>query len=293
MDDLSAVAAAFAEPHDYVEFPYGRLARWSFGEGPNLVFIHGWPLHGATFRRVIPHLAEEFTCHVVDLPGTGHTTWDAGAPFGLWEHARTVKEALDAMDVDEFALFAHDSGGTIARLLMTMAPDRATALVMGNTEIPGHALPGLKAAKIGAKLPGAVGFMKFVTKLRPVVERMFDGCFADLSQIDTDFGELFIEPFTRDRDYVRGQLRLIEHIDWDVVVNELADVHRQITAPVQLVWGDRDPWFPWKYARAMIDSFGGDPAEVHLIESGKLFVHEEFPQEFAEVAADFLRRSIG
>ena len=32
-------------------------------------------------------------------------------------------------------------------------------------------------------------------------------------------------------------------------VRELADLHRRITVPVQLVWGDQDPFFPVAWAR--------------------------------------------
>jgi pimeloyl-ACP methyl ester carboxylesterase len=284
----SDIANEFDAPHDLIEFPHGRLAHWAFGEGPDLVFVHGWPLHGATFRRIVPAFAERFRCHVFDLPGTGHTTWADDAPFGLWEHAETLKRALDHLAIDRYGLVAHDSGGTMARLLATMTPGKVSALILGNTEIPGHVPAVLRWGKIGAKLPGVVTMTKLLTKSRTVVESMFRGCFADLGQLDTDFGEFFVEPLTRDSDYVRGQLRLVEHLDWSVVEHELADVHRQITAPVLLIWGDRDPWFPWEHARMMVDSFGSDAADVHLIEGGKLFVHEEFAREFADVSLEFL-----
>ena len=295
MNEPSNVADDFARPHDYIDFPHGRLAHWSFGEGPDLVMIHGWPLHGATFRRIIPRLSEGHRCHVFDLPGTGHTEWSDQGPVGLHEHARTISTALERLGIERCALLTHDSGGTIARLLMVLRPELADALVMGNTEIPGHALPGLKIARVAAGVPGAASVTRFMTGFRGVRERMFDGCFADLSQLDTDFGELFVEPMTnvaeRPAEYVRGQLRFVQNLDWDVVVQELDDVHRQITSPVLLIWGDDDPWFPWRHAREMVDSFGGSPAEVHLMHEGKLFVHEEFADEFADVAADFLARA--
>lgn len=285
-----AAVADFSEPHEYIDSEHGRLAYWRWGSGPDVVFVHGWPLHGATFRRIIPAIAEHYTCHVFDLPGTGHTEWQDGAPFGLWEHARTLHDALQKLAIVDYSMVAHDSGGTIARLLATKTPGQVLAIVLGNTEIPGHMPEVLRWGKLMAKLPGVVGVLKLLTRSRRVVDEMFRGCFADLSELDTDFSELFVEPLRRDSDYVRGQLRLVEHLDWDVVVSELAGVHQQIEAPVLFIWGDRDPWFPWKIAKEMVDSFGGPPADVVLIPGGKLFVHEDFADTFARETIDFLDR---
>lgn len=281
----------FDTPHQRLELDHGEVAYYCFGSGPDLVFVHGWPLHGATWRRILPAFAEHYRCHVFDLPGTGRTRWDDDAPFGLWEHARTLHAAMQQVGIGEYGLVAHDSGGTIARLLATLTPGRVTAIILGNTEIPGHALEMLRWAKLGTQLPGVVSFMKLITRPRKVQEEMFRGCFADLSQIDTDFGTHFIEPMTRDSDYVRGQLRLIKHLDWSIVTDELAGIHQQIDAPVLLVWGDRDPWFPWRDAVAMLDSFAGT-CEAHVIEGGKLFVHEEFSDEFASASLEFLARPL-
>jgi haloalkane dehalogenase len=82
------VMATFAAPR-FLELPHGRLAYYRFGRGPDVVMVHGWPLHAATYRHVIPALAERYTLHLFDLPGTGHTTEWTG-PISLWEHPATA-----------------------------------------------------------------------------------------------------------------------------------------------------------------------------------------------------------
>ena len=277
----------FDNPHRMLKLSHGELAYWVVGDGPDVVFVHGWPLHSATWRDVVQTMSASYRCHLIDLPGAGQTRWDDGAPFGLWEHARTLREALEKIGLTEFALVAHDSGATIARLLMTLMQG-VWALVMGNTEVPGHPLPGLKAAKVAVALPGSAWLVQAATKSSRLRHKMFEGCFEDLTFIHGEFGRHFVEPLTSNPECVRGQLRLVRHIDWGVVAHELHDVHQQITAPVLLVWGERDPWFPWKFARDMIDSFSGPAAEVHLIPRAKLFAHEEFADEFAQATMSFL-----
>jgi pimeloyl-ACP methyl ester carboxylesterase len=59
-----------------------------------------------------------------------------------------------------------------------------------------------------------------------------------------------------------------------------ADLHAKITVPALLVWGDDDPFFPLERTRAMMSGFRG-PVGLTVIEGGRLFHHEEFPDQVA------------
>jgi hypothetical protein len=101
-------AAFRGAPHRFLDVGHSRLAYWKFGRGPDLVFVHGWPLHAATFRRLLPYLADAFTCHLVDLPGTGQTRSTPGARIDLLAHAVTVRAAIDLLGLSRYAFVAHD-----------------------------------------------------------------------------------------------------------------------------------------------------------------------------------------
>jgi len=60
------------------------------GNGPDVLFIHGWPLHGETYRALVEQWSGRFTCHVVDLPGAGQSTWNETTPISLSGHAAAV-----------------------------------------------------------------------------------------------------------------------------------------------------------------------------------------------------------
>jgi pimeloyl-ACP methyl ester carboxylesterase len=60
----------------------------------------------------------------------------------------------------------------------------------------------------------------------------------------------------------------------------VVEVHRQITVPAQLVWGDRDPFFPLAWARQMGTTFPN--ARLAVIEGDGLLFHEERPAEVAQ-----------
>ncbi len=67
-----AASYLFRQPPDrLLDVGEGEVALRTVGQGPDVLFVHGWPVSGATFRTLLPFLAEHVTCHVIDLPGAG------------------------------------------------------------------------------------------------------------------------------------------------------------------------------------------------------------------------------
>ena len=105
-------------------------------------------------------------------------------------------------------------------------------------------------------------------------------CFSDRSLLDGEFAEFFLRPLKDDRDMRWAAGEFGRNFDLGLL-GGLAELHARITVPVQLVWGADDPFFPVERTREMLAGFGG-PANLHVVERGKLFVHEELPREVAD-----------
>lgn len=67
----------------------------SLGDGPDLVLIHGWGMHGGIFHDLCEALAASHRVHIVDLPGHGfnHESRDS---LELAATARRLSEQLPA-----------------------------------------------------------------------------------------------------------------------------------------------------------------------------------------------------
>src|SRR5262245_20660991 len=266
------------------------LAYRRTGSGPDVMFVHGWPLHGETFRHIVPRLASQFTCHVIDLPGTGRSAWTPSTPINLHAHRDAVLRAVDALGLSLVAFVAHDSGGAIARLAAAELGARCSGLVLGNTELPNHR-PAMLAVFVAlVKLPIGRWLLSRVLRSRRLRRSRigFAGCFHDRDLIDGEFRTLFVEPLLASPRALTGQLALLRHADWSVL-GSLEAVHARISAPVQLIWGVDDPWFRLAHARRMVEQFPGG-AELTELAPGKLFVHEERPDAWAAIARRFLER---
>ena len=94
------------------------------GEGPPLVLLHGWAMHGGVFAPLVARLRAAHTLHVVDLPGHGGSR-GSDVPLALDACAAAVAEAVPVAPWLGWSL-----GGLVALHAAHARPDRVPALVM-------------------------------------------------------------------------------------------------------------------------------------------------------------------
>ncbi len=253
------------------------------------MLIHGYPLHGMTYRHLVRHLASYYTCIVPDLPGLGESEWTSETDFNFAGQARTLSQFVDRLGLKSYSILAHDTGATISRRLTTADPGRVQKLVMIGTEIPGHRPPWIEFFQKTSN-PKRTSFFKLFMRYRSFrhSNAAFGGCFYDPSLIDGEFHELFVEPLLASDERIRGQIHYLRGIDWKIVDGMRAE-HSQITIPTLLIWGEDDPIFPIEEAKAMACQFP-DCRGFVTIPKARTFVHEERPAEVARVTLDFLGR---
>lgn len=281
---------AFVEgPHRRVDIGHADVATWSFGQGPDVVFIHGWPLWSATYRRIAPLLARNFRLHFFDLPGAGKTITRDLRRVNLKDHVDSSAAVIRGLGLEKYALLAHDSGGAFARMLA--AKDKnVTALVLGDTELPGHVAWQVKIYVVMARL--GLGPLLGRSMQVGAIRRSalgFGGCFSDPHYVDGDFGRLLVDPLNSPGGF-DGQLSLVKNLN-AADLGDLSAVHRAITCPTLCIWGTDDPFFPYSGATKMLPEFGGG-AQLEAIPGGKLFIHEDHAETFAKAAHAFLTKKL-
>jgi pimeloyl-ACP methyl ester carboxylesterase len=271
------------QPDRFIDVGAGEVAYRKIGVGPDVLFVHGWPVSSATFRTLLPHLCEHVTCHLIDLPGAGSSRFGATTSVTIDQHISSVRRVVDALELDDVALVGHDSGGLIARYALA-GDARLRSMGLINTEQPHGLSARFKLFLAARHLPGfgsGLGWASGHERLRRS-QLVLGGAFADPSLLDGEFDEFFIQPLHTSAERRDAAVRTLRSFDPRLVRN-LTEVHRQIDVPVQLVWGDRDPFFPVPWAREMVATFRD--AQLEVIAGAGLFAHEERP---AEVAAALL-----
>ncbi|MBI3269886.1 MAG: alpha/beta hydrolase [Planctomycetes bacterium] len=286
MRQSGAELYATAQP-ELVDAGKVRIPVRRYGAGDPVLFIHGWPLSGFTYRKLLPALVARYSAFVVDLPGAGDSDWEPDNDFSFHGHADNLKRVVDRLGLTSYRIVAHDTGATIARRLAVIDPARVRQLVLIDTEIPNHRPPLVQLVQKLAALPGTNTVFRWLLSSRRYVRSSFGfgGCFKDRSLLDGEFEEHFIRPMIASKRRTEGHLLYALGIDW-AQLDRLAVDHAKIQARVLLLWGEEDGFFPIDRAREMIPQFASC-AGLISIPGAKLFPHEEYPDVVSRHILEF------
>ena len=105
----------------------------SGGDGPAVILSHGFLMDREMFDAQVQALAPEYRVITWDERGFGETEFD-GKPFTYWDSAEDCLGLLDHLGVDRAVLGGMSQGGFLSMRAALLAPERARALVLIDTQ---------------------------------------------------------------------------------------------------------------------------------------------------------------
>ena len=262
-----------------------------YGTGPALILVHGFPVHGYTWRKMLPKLAEKFTCYVLDLPGLGDSVWTSNTDFTFTGQAKRLAKLLEMLSINECAVLAQDTGATVGRLVAASEPKKIKKLVIINTEMPHHRPPWIPLYRTLAKLPGSNTMFRCIFASPIVRTSMGLKGFYSNSNLLHDPSSLapYVTPLVKSAKKMAGMLGYLKGIEWNVV-DDLVSTHKRIKADTMIIWGEDDKIFPVEIAEKMSKQFNGNSQFIR-ISNTKLMPHEEKPEQILEHAIPFFLKN--
>ncbi len=119
----------------YVHCNGSRIACQQFGEGTDLIMIHGLATNRAFwYADLAQRLKRYFRITLYDLRGHGYSE-RSEAGYGAQDMALDLQDLMDQLDIGSAHLVGHSYGGGIALELAVLAPQRVRSLALLDTKI--------------------------------------------------------------------------------------------------------------------------------------------------------------
>jgi pimeloyl-ACP methyl ester carboxylesterase len=248
-----------------------------WGRGPPVLLLHGNPDSSAMWNDVAEVLAVNFHCFAPDLPGFGRSEVPSGYKRSLDGMAEFVESFRTAAEIQTpLDVVAHDFGGPFALAWAVKNPSAVRRIVAINTvffsDYRWHFWASIWRTPILGELSMALmNRVMFGHELRR-------GSAGPLERKHIDQTWELVSPRVK-----KEVLRLYRATDpssfvgWEDELLSLA-----AKKPVLVIWGDRDPYIPSRYA----ERFGATKV-VHMSEVGH-WPPVEASKTTAQLIAGFL-----
>ncbi|HWB49442.1 MAG TPA: acetoin dehydrogenase dihydrolipoyllysine-residue acetyltransferase subunit [Stellaceae bacterium] len=268
-DDAAGDEAEAAAPREVVAGDYRlHYLEIGAGDGPPLLFIHGFGADLNSWMFNQPALAEGRRAIALDLPGHGGSTKALTGPIDSAGFAADIDRFLDALGIERVHLVGHSMGGAIALSFAGRQSDRVASLTL------------IAAAELGADVNAAFidGFVK-MERRREAQEVL------RLLVHDPDLvSRAMVEEVLRYKrlDGVADTLRRIAQ-EWfpnGIQRAGWAEIVKDLPVPRQIIWGREDRIIPVAHAEALAAKL-----PVHILDNAGHLPHMEKAAEVNRLIA--------
>ncbi len=260
--------------------------------GPAILLVHGFGASTDHWRFNIPVLAQTHEVHAIDLLGFGRSAKPAGLAYGgaLWRDqlCAYVEERIGRPTV----LVGNSLGGFAALAAGAALGERAAGVALLNAagpfsdeQAPPQGWGAIARRTIGTALLRSPVLQRllFENMRRPAtVRRTLNQVYIDRTNVDDALVEAILRP-SRDPGAF-GVFRTVFDIPRGQPLDEL---FADLSAPLLLLWGIRDPWINAAGRRASFQRHAPARTTEVVLEAGHC-PHDEVPDQVNRALLDWL-----
>lgn len=269
-----------------IETCAGEIEVFERGEGPALVFAHGWLANANLWRNVVDRLADRFRCLALDLPlGAHRLPVTPGADLSAAGCGALLGDAIETLGLAGATLVGNDSGGAYSQIALAHRPELADRLVLTSCETPYDEFPpppfdGLPAA---AADPAVLG--QLLAALEDPEVRKLPAAFGLLAKhpIEPAVSDSYALPCSRDTEILRDTAKAMAGASTETVHRAGATLIANWEKPALLVWSRQDPVFPIEHARRYAEALPA--ARLVEVDDCFSFTPEDRPDAVADAIA--------
>jgi pimeloyl-ACP methyl ester carboxylesterase len=281
-----SISAALGEART-IEVPAGTIAYRERGDGPPILFVHGVGVNGDLWRGVAPRLAAEHRCIVPDLPFGAHShPLRADADMSLPGLAKIVADLIEALDLDQVAVVANDTGGAVSQWLAGHHPEHVAKLVLTSCDAFEKFPPApQRYLEVAARWAPVLWLVAWTVRFRLVQRLPTAYGWTTRGPIDPEIMRSYTAPVRTIAGVRRDLQRLLLAVDTRFTF-EAAESLRGFDKPALVLWGADDKLFPRAHGVRLAELL--PQGRFDTVADSRTFVPEEQPERLAAIVGDFL-----
>ena len=270
-----------------VDIPAGAISYRQRGNGSPIVFVHGVGVNGDLWRSVVPRLAGGHRCITPDLPWGSHSIpLEPDADLSLPGMARITADFLEALDLDDVAIVANDTGGAVAQALVGQHPDRIARLVLTSCDAFEKFPPTpQKYLEVMARSRLLTWIVAYTARFKPIQRLPTAYGFVTSRPMPVDIMRSFTDPIRLNPGVRRDFRRMLRAVDTKYTFEAAARL-TGFDKPALVLWAENDKIFPREHGRRLAGLL--PRGEFKLIPDSRTFIPEDQPELLAAAIEDFL-----
>ncbi|KGF95028.1 putative alpha/beta hydrolase [Prochlorococcus marinus str. MIT 9201] len=279
----------------------------TFKNNINILLIHGFGASKQHWRHNQDFLGKVFNCYSIDLLGFGESSQPCALlnyephkensikySFDLWSHQ--ISTFCSEVIKSPVYLIGNSIGGVIALKAAEILKENCKGIILIDCAQRTMDDKRLKKSDILMNLLRPV--LKTLVRQRiisntlftraanpKVIKKILTQAYPSGKNIDKELIEILYQPSkrTNSKEAFRGFINLFD----DYLATDLFD---RINAPIQLIWGEKDPWESLSEAQDWEKKFS-NIKRLDIIKGAGHCPHDEEPEETNKLICEFLHET--
>ena len=284
--------------HEFANINGIKMHYVTIGEGPLIVFLHGFPEFWKSWKHQISFFSKKFKVVALDMRGYGETE----RPIQVGEYrieklARDVTELIDSLGQKKATVVGHDWGGAVAWATAMMNPSFVEKLIVMNAPHP--AIVQRNAFRNYAQMQKSWYMFFFLLEKAPekvlssnnfeILKHMFEISIKRKDRFSLSDIEEYVSSWSKEGGITGGLNYYRANLNEEFWGNLGESIpFPKIKIPTLQIWAEDDMFLGKELAEGTKEFVVDAPFSLNVIPNCGHWVQQEAPEEVNQIMEEFL-----
>jgi pimeloyl-ACP methyl ester carboxylesterase len=284
--------------HEFANINGIKMHYVTIGEGPLIVFLHGFPEFWKSWKHQISFFSKKFKVVALDMRGYGETE----RPIQVGEYrieklARDVTELIDSLGQKKATVVGHDWGGAVAWATAMMNPSFVEKLIVMNAPHP--AIVQRNAFRNYAQMQKSWYMFFFLLEKAPekvlssnnfeILKHMFEISIKRKDRFSLSDIEEYVSSWSKEGGITGGLNYYRANLNEEFWGNLGESIpFPKIKIPTLQIWAEDDMFLGKELTEGTKEFVVDAPFSLNVIPNCGHWVQQEAPEEVNQIMEEFL-----